>query len=632
MSNAIDREKFDYQPLGDDGGQYMTRELESKEKEVLFNKHFGEGGVDVFVQTAKVFKDNYSKKEFIVTGLVEEKDYMAYDDKNDLTGKFVAYEVAHDIGSIKLVSTDPAQTFKNLNIEPEFFEARELSSRDDSVKLFESRVAESLSDKKSVFSIALSVSDRQAELSEALDYTTDIAPDVRGELRGHGILSGLVRNSIHEDAEKIESLVSDKMALERAVNAGFVSAMSLDDIAINKSNDALENYREQMMHKSLMPSRVLVDGDKLLDASTAESFTNNKFAALKEGQVMSLGDVSSKWNIGKLDAEAASIINKQLEGYKSESELVSGVSLKQKGSDAITHVYISKDADDSLFVRAVTVSAATGEVRATNKESFDQLGISPASFEQGEVTVGNGPHKTATYRDTQAREDNMLAQISPNNLRHLISEAQIKEHYVNIAGIGVNDVEPSQRVAANIVEAVADDAFKITKLNKRQVSDLKMYAAFEDRNHKDNEDITSAFLIEKASGQKSIVGAIKSPSGTNAANVETFIEHFDQNARRIPDHSLKADAVAMGITLDSHDPDVDSVRVALQESRNFTSFAFDEQDGVPDRLAIPFGDERKPHPIVKAAADKETALASDNTAAPQEDMDNTSRVSARIRR
>lgn len=622
MSNNIEREKFDYQPLGDDGGQYMVREVEAVEKEALNDVYLDNGDTLVLYDAIKVLKDNYSKKEFIVTGTTDYRDI----------GEFVAYEIGRDVGSVTIVNGDPAQTFKNLNIEQEFFEPRKLGGSYDGIKAFDASVKEALSDKTSPFFIGRSVSDRQAELSEELSRTKNNVPDARGELRGHALLSGLIRDSIHHEAENIDSLTKDIAALDRAVDAGFVSSMTVFNGAVNKANADLESARERIMHKSLMPSRVLAVEGELLNASAAESYTNNRFAALKGGQEMSLGDVSSKFNIRKLDGVASSVIEQQLAGYKSNSQLVGGVSLKQKGADTITHAYISKDMDDSLFVRAVTVSESTGEVQATDKESFEALGISPASLNQGEVAVSDGTQKTISYRDTQAREDNMLAQISPNNLRHLISESQIKNHYVNIAGISIDDIQPSVREPANIVEAYADDAFKITKFNKRQLSDLKLYADAKTRLNKDNEDITSAFLVENASGQKSIVGTIKNPSGTNPEGVMTFVENFDQDARRVPDHSLKIDYVAMGMELNSSDPDVDSVRVALQESRNFTSFAFDEQEGVPDRLAIPFGDERKPHPIVQASAEREVSLANKSAPDSQETLDNTSRTNNRIRR
>lgn len=627
----IDREQFNYQPLGDAGGQYSVRDLEEIEGALLADHYAENPGTKVFIEQAKVLKDNYSQKAFVVTGLAEPMTPVSHGSDFDMAGKFVAYEVDHDIGSLKLQTADPSKTFMNLNIEHEFFEDTPLSSN-EGIQRFADTVERALNSKTSVNSIVVSVSDRQAEMAAGSKFD-DQAPDVRNELRGHSKLTSLVRASIHTDVQNIEALVSDQVALERAVKAGFVNPDSLMEHNIKSSAEMLDRHREQMMHKSLMPSRILVVGDELLDAEAAESYTTNRFASLGDGQSMNLGDVEDKWAASKLSAKATETINQELSEYKTPSQLVRGISLKQKGSNDVTHIYISKDNNDaSLFVRAVTVDAVTAEKKYHNQESLELLGISPVAFNQGEVSLNSdNTYKTLSYRDLQAREDNTLAQVSPNNLRHLISEAQIKAHYVNIAGIGINDIEPSARKADNIVEAFADDAYKITKFNKRQLSDYQIYAASEDRLHKDNEDITSAFLIENANGKKSIVSTVKAPNKFDASAVHTYIENFDQNGRRVPDHSFKTDYVAMGIKLNGYDESPDSARVALQESRNFTSFAFDEQEGVPDRLAIPFGDERHPNPIIASVLEKEAKLASVSNPNQEEALDNTSRITRRLR-
>ena len=109
------------------------------------------------------------------------------------------------------------------------------------------------------------------------------------------------------------------------------------------------------------------------------------------------------------------------------------------------------------------------------------------------------------------------------------------------------------------------------------------------------------------------------------------MRYLSHDGRRVPDHSFKVDYVAMGIVLNGYDESPDAARVALQDSRNFTSFAFDEQEGIPDGLAIPFGDERKPNPIIERVLAKESKLASESTPDAQETFDNTARTTRRLR-
>ncbi|WP_339343314.1 hypothetical protein [uncultured Psychrobacter sp.] len=628
----IDREKFNYRPLGDDGDQYSVRDLEEIEAALLTDHYADKVDTTILIEQAKVLKDNYSQKAFVVTGLVEPMTPRSVSSNHNVAGKFVAYEIDHDIGSLKLQTADPSKTFMNLNIEREFYQDTPVSNNSEDIQRFANTVDQAINSKVAVNSIMRSVSDRQAELAVSGDFENE-APDARDELRGHTKLTQLVRKSIEANVEEIDQIYNDKMALERAIKAGFVKADSIDESTLNSSSTVLESHREQMMHKSLTPHRLLVVNAKLLDAEDAEAHTNNRLASVRRGSFMSLGDVESKWAVGKLSDSAVDAIKQELSEYKTPSELVRGISLKQKESNDVTHVFISKDKNDaSLFVRAVTVDSTTNEKKYNNAESFDDLGISPASFNQGEVSLnGDNIYKTISYRDLQAREDNMLAQIAPNKMRELISEAQIKERYVNVINVGINEIQPSERVADNIVEAYADDAYKITKFNKRQLSDYKIYAASEDRFHKDNEDITSAFFVENANGKKSIVSTVKAPNEFDSAAVQTYIENFDQNGRRVPDHSFKVDHVAMGIVLNGYDESPDAARVALQDSRNFTSFAFDEQEGIPDRLAIPFGDERKPNPIIERVLEKESKLASESTPDSQETLDNTTRTTRRLR-
>ncbi|MGP5057699.1 hypothetical protein ACTXIV_03095 [Psychrobacter celer] len=628
----IDREAFNYQPLGDDGGQYSIRDLEEIEAALLTDHYAGRVDTTILIEQAKVLKDNYSQKAFVVTGLVEPMTPRSVASDFNVAGKFVAYEIDHDIGTLKLQTADPSKTFMNLNIERAFYEDTPLSNNSEDIQRFANTVARAINSKSAVNSITRSVSDRQAELAISGEFE-DRAPDARDELRGHTKLTQLVRKNIEKNVNEIDEINDDNVALERAIKAGLIKADSVDQGTLNSSKAILESNREQMMHKSLTPQRLLVVNGELLDAAEAESYTNNRFASLSAGEFMNLHDVEGKWAVGKLSADAVDVIHQELNEYNTPSELMRGISLKQKESNDVTHVYISKDNNDSsLFVRAVTVDSATNEKKHHNKESLDMLGMSLASFNQGEVSLnGDNIYKTISYRDLQAREDNMLAQIAPNKMRELISEAQIKERYVNGINIGINEIQPSERVADNIVEAYADDAYKITKFNKRQLSDYKIYAASEDRFHKDNEDITSAFFVENANGKKSIVATVKAPNEFDSAAVQTYVESFDQNGRRVPDHSFKVDYVAMGIQLNGYDESPDAARVALQDSRNFTSFAFDEQEGVPDRLAIPFGDERKPHPIIERVLAKESKLASESTPDAQETLDNTARTTRRLR-
>lgn len=628
----IEREPFNYQPLGDAGGQYSVRDLEEVEGALLADYYADKPGVKILIDQAKVLKDNYSQKAFVVTGLVDPMTPLSAGTDFHVAGKFVAYEVDHDIGTLKLQTADPSKTFMNLNIEREFFEPTPLSGSKESIQRFSETVGRALNSKTSVNSIAVSVSDRQAELAAGRNFDNE-APDARDELRGHTKLTQLVRKSIEENVEVIDEVNNDNVALERAIKAGLVKADSIDTNTLNSSSAILESHREQMMHKSLTPQRLLVVNGELLDAASAESYTNNRFSSIAAGEFMSLHDVEGKWAVGKLSADAVDVIHQELNEYNTPSELMRGISLKQKESNDVTHVYISKDNNDSsLFVRAVTVDSTTNEKKYRNKESLDMLGISPASFNQGEVSLnGDNTYKTLSYRDLQAREDNTLAQIAPNKMRELISEAQIKERYVNVINVGINEIQPSERVADNIVEAYADDAYKITKFNKRQLSDYKIYAANEDRMHKDNEDITSAFFVENANGKKSIVATVKAPSEFDSAAVQTYVESFDQNGRRVPDHSFKVDYVAMGMQLNGYDESPDAARIALQDSRNFTSFAFDEQEGIPDRLAIPFGDDREPNPIIERVLAKEAKLASETTPDAQETLDNTARTTRRLR-
>lgn len=247
--------------------------------------------------------------------------------------------------------------------------------------------------------------------------------DERGELRARHKLAQSTSDAFEENKDKKWRFASALADKQRALGHATIGS---DDYRSRQSyKEAIAEANNAMMQSSLLKENVIVLNGKALSPERTKAHLNMVYSITGEDHVMDMHDTNAAYLIKKTNPAVVAATHIAPD---SNEQLVSSIRFQEKvdvKEDNVTMLFIVKDSDDVLWLRAAQENSR-GEVHAKNAAVFERLGITPETFKQGVPASLEGLEGKERHQRESDIND-MLAQISPNNIRKTISRQQNKE-------------------------------------------------------------------------------------------------------------------------------------------------------------------------------------------------------------
>lgn len=338
-------------------------------------------------------------------------------------------------------------------------------------------------------------------------------PDIKSQLMSHKAFNEEMAVFQHKERQlheyRLEHLADAKLAnaATREMNPRKLNLASADSFNPMHDNRA-HGHRVAVMQSVLTPAALMMHEGSMVSAKDAKKIVNNKYGELENGQFMDLNDIEGKTLVGKPSDETTERLTKELAGGDNAEKLVKAITLRDKGSDTETNIYVVENATGELWVRADQTDAQ-GNIISRNDDSFSAVGLSGDSFKQGI------PADDSRFYDGKMK---MLDQLDANSMRVALSEKQMQgfaqktaasEHTLNTG--------PTPRTPANEDEAFVDSMYEITPLNEEQTKNIGEWAKYQSKSmfgedsNKPREDIpegavfNDAYEIKNKAGDGSVI-------------------------------------------------------------------------------------------------------------------------------
>lgn len=577
-----------YTAIGDSNNQFSTRDITAQDSMMVTK---AAGGDAVVTLSMLPIQDNISKKEYILYASATTHELAAGENllhkETNSTGNYHAIEINRYGQSIK-----DDNILKNIGLNTSTLKEARFDITGPDATNWWKEAKETLSPENVAELMTYSQSQKRIEVAAE----ERVAPTIRDTLKAHFELQELIEVHKYKD----ESTILNNEHKKEVDAHSYYNLESMDEYdfktSIKECDEKLKKARDAMMRKSLMPQKMMVVDGKLLDEGAAQSYTNNRFAALRSGEFMSLGDVAGTYEIGKVSndpvALAAWAESTPASDYYKNVVIEDVVLIRNKNAPAeqVTQVSVIKNKDNALFVQAVAVDKFG--VLSRNAESFSEIGINPVLFDQGVKDKVAGP-MNEFYNEVARAE--ALAQISANNLREMVSATQIQNHYIDSDGHDINEFKPRLTDGETIDDAYVDAAYNITKFTEQQLADYNIYGSLNGDAISDWGVVTGAYLIETGSNQKSIVASV-----SRMGDSMLLVDHYDKDGRKLVGVDWAADAAVAHMGFNGKpDPTPNEVREMLKES-DFFNHGWHDEEIEPVQLAAPFGDYERPHDVIIA--------------------------------
>lgn len=181
-----------------------------------------------------------------------------------------------------------------------------------------------------------------------------------------------------------------------------------------------EQHRQAIDNANNNKAGFLVVNDVLLDPQAAEQHVNQGFDAAAPGEFAPLHDIESKMEVAEIAPSAIARIIAKKDGFmRGVSKFIRGITLREKGSDTSTNLYVIEDKDSELSIHAEQTNAAGDVINAHHGDSLNAVGIDSAALRQYMPI-----HETMPAR----QKAEFIGQINPNAIRTMVSNNQIKAH------------------------------------------------------------------------------------------------------------------------------------------------------------------------------------------------------------
>lgn len=467
---------------------------------------FGEPKIDISpnstrnfgtIITNKVIMDSQEDRKFLITG-----EYMMYEDNSaidpvkTMDSNYHVWEIKHD----KAHLMNRADASVALNINPDDIKGFK-GMVVDRKKMNEAflKVSDVISD-KNLYSAMNINSHRLAQ--ESGDFSID-APDSRTKLKGHALLDEKLGE--YKD-QNIKAIKRAKAEFGELLDEHKLSG--LDDSKLDGAQgefDAIMDYhRGNLMMASLAESNFMVVDDQLMNGADAERFTEHNFGLVGRGKFMELGDIENSVLVGIADASTTDRIKAELGDTPLDDKLIRVITLKEKGSDDQTNLYVVEDIDRHLWVRADQTNLQ-GEVISRNEESLVAIGINADRITQG-VSSERG------MSSGEALE--MRLQLSADHLRRLITDEQI----ANRKSVTTTPrPRPEPRTATTRIQRHIDNNFVVERLSTEQEND---FYAWGSSNSIDDDELQVKSMWRVTDRRSGEIAIIADVVNSDSANIE----------------------------------------------------------------------------------------------------------------
>lgn len=442
--------------------------------------------------------------------------------------------------------------------------------------------------------IAAAMAHRERQMRISVDSLSPKEVDQRDRLRSHLKLQEELA-ALNESY--IEAAEDDETQLTMLSREGAPNEKSKEQYEFEQTkhkNAAV--YRDKTMVANLMPENMMIVDGKLLTPDYAEAYTNGRYAAIDRNDHMPMGDIESKYDLVRAPIQSNEAMRPDADG----DTLVGGTSFKDSSNNF--YLYVVKDQDDLLWLRAKETDITDGRTIRENEDVFNALGVNPKTILQGvPVTDGVEYPTERRYMDAKQKEDRMMAQVSPNEIRKMVTRGQIENH----RALSNNHLlDPSQPSALDqrdpktetLSQAVVSAKYPVVKeLSGSEFEYFKAHSDDTDRVIRDSDIIKKAFMVKDNTGETSMLvlasrGAVGSSKEErdNVLYVETFNQ--DGEMKDYPNMELMDIQVA-----DIERSSVHSIRRGIEKLPRYS-----DEDKLKDMVELRgFGKPGEEHPALK---------------------------------
>ncbi|WP_339343309.1 hypothetical protein [uncultured Psychrobacter sp.] len=440
--------------------------------------------------------------------------------------------------------------------------------------------------------IALSMAHIEHQVRSSYQMGDKSAPDQREKLRGHIKLN-----------EQIEVL--SEQYKEHNYNLDATEYESPVEY-IDKANE----LRGKALVANLMPENMMLVNGKLLEPEFAEAYTNNRYAALKPHEAIELGDVEGRYEIVRSRITGADGNNEGYQtGYLPDSDrIMAGVRFSEKAESIDRNevfLYVVKDSDDLLWLRAKQSRINSGNVYRENEAVFESLGINPKTLLQGVPATDGVVYATERRQmDAKQLEKTMLAQVSPNNIRKMISRQQIEQHNEISNQKLLDPSQPSvldrrDPKTETLSQAMVSAKYPVIKeLAGDELNTFKEYSEDQDKVISDTDNIAKAFMLKDNKGDVSmLVLATRTHRDDSQENV-IYVESFDKDGK----YKNVVEPELMNIDVGDFDrSSVFSVRRGIEKLPQYS-----DEEKLKNAVELRgSGTENEHHPAIKPSVSKD---------------------------
>ncbi|MGP5057697.1 hypothetical protein ACTXIV_03085 [Psychrobacter celer] len=299
------------------------------------------------------------------------------------------------------------------------------------------------------------------------------SPDIKSRLVAHKSFNEALELFKHKDRTlhkyRLQFLEESKLAniKTRENNPNKTNLAALDSFNPIRDKTAYL-HRLSLMRSVLKPAELMMHEGAMISSKDAQKMVDGQYNELDNGQFMALNDIEGSMLAGKPSDDTNERLTNEL-GDKDE-KLVKAITLRDKGSDTETNIYVVESATGELWVRADQTDSK-GNIISRNDDSFAAVGLAGGDFKQG--------IPSDDYRFKDGKEV-LLGQLDANSMRVMISEQQMSNFGKKTAASDYEiNTGPTPRKPANEEEAFVDAMYDIKPLNAEQAKNIGEWARYQ---------------------------------------------------------------------------------------------------------------------------------------------------------
>lgn len=216
-----------------------------------------------------------------------------------------------------------------------------------------------------------------------------------------------------------QTLLAEKLSVERE---RLQDAIEHEDIGAGARGRPIAS---QLYQNVFEPEGYTLDkNNELVSAAESKRLQNAAFSALKGGQFINLDDTNGQFIVGKPEDKLASFIDEYAENMN-QGAVIGAVTLINKADDNITVLYGVESPDARTgFYDAVTLDQE-GMVIAKGRDATLDTGINLGNLNQGQLWTKLDADGQPKDNNVAHQRQQFMSQIGPDNLRRMVSKAQI---------------------------------------------------------------------------------------------------------------------------------------------------------------------------------------------------------------